>query len=89
MKTCKYDGCLTLPTYGIKGGSGKDAKYCNNHKPIGYVDVKHKTCKYDGCLTRPTYGIKGGSIKMLNTVTIINLLDMLMLEIKRVNTRGG
>ena len=45
---CKYDGCDTIPTYGIHG---KEAIYCSEHKneENGLVDVKHKTCLSEWC----------------------------------------
>jgi hypothetical protein len=54
-RICKYSTCEKQPAYGIKGT--KKAEYCVEHKPEGYVDVKHKTCLM--CEKRPTYGING------------------------------
>ena len=56
-KECK----VKKATFGAIGGSRKNAEYCKDHKPAGYVDVIHRRCKL--CDIRPTFGPIGGSKK--------------------------
>ncbi len=58
-RKCAYiGGCSKVPTYGLP--NTKKSEYCDEHKPNGYVDVKHMKCKGPECKSRPTYGLEGG-----------------------------
>jgi hypothetical protein len=54
-KTCKYDNCITLPSYGFEI---KKPLYCKIHAENNMIDVINKKCKYDNCNLRPCYGIE-------------------------------
>src|SRR5690242_10893643 len=58
-RICRFDGCQTYASYGIKGNNNRE--YCKLHAPVGYVDVanRNKKCVFEGCSTVASYGIKG------------------------------
>ncbi len=57
---CIYEGCNIRSSYGKEGC--KFAEFCNEHKPIDYVNVNCKKCIYQGCRKQPTYGEEGSKL---------------------------
>jgi hypothetical protein len=60
-RKCKH--CTTQPSYGKIGGSRKDAEFCKEHCPDGYINVISKRCCHPNCTILPSYGKVGGSRK--------------------------
>lgn len=63
QKKCKHIGCDITPSFGKRGGTRKDALYCDTHKPVDYVDIVNKKCKHEGCNIIPIYGKRDGTNK--------------------------
>jgi hypothetical protein len=56
-KTCCYEGCATVCTFGLAGT--KQPNWCRVHAPPEAVDVVNKPCCHPGCTTRAWYGLPG------------------------------
>ena len=56
-RTCGYEGCSTLPSYGVAGS--KKAELCSKHARAGMVNVMNRTCGHEGCSILPSYGVAG------------------------------
>lgn len=60
-RRCQSFGCNTHPSFGLPGGTSKNALFCAQHKHAEHVNVVVKRCKAPGCFIKPTFGVSGGS----------------------------
>mmetsp|Transcript_39455 Transcript_39455/g.61527 ORF Transcript_39455/g.61527 Transcript_39455/m.61527 type:complete len:270 (-) Transcript_39455:2121-2930(-) len=53
--------CTRHATYGMKGGTRKDAIFCREHRLEKHVDLVTNKCKHNGCTKQRVYGDPWGS----------------------------
>jgi hypothetical protein len=59
-KTCRHEGCNTIPYYNIAGSSV--GIYCAIHKTAEMINVVSKTCQHEMCNKQPVFNIVGSSV---------------------------
>ena len=55
-KSCIQEGCLTRPSFNVKGS--RMALYCSKHKLKDMIDVLNPICIQDKCVKRSLYNIR-------------------------------
>ncbi len=74
-RICNFKGCKLNKSFGFEGNK---LQFCNNHKLLGMIDIKHKKCINEECDTIPNFALPGQKPQYCakhKTIDMVNVVD--------------